>query len=322
MIKRIFYLMIMVFILNTHYVFSKESNHQPEPVIIGVYVTDIFGGDIAKRMVSINFWVWLIYKDKALNPLKYLDIVNAEDVKRLNETIERLPDGRYLASAKLHVSLHQNWNFVDFPVDDQMIEIMFEDSRFNNSELVYITEANESGIDSNIDISGWDITNNYWNKGVHQYYTNFGNENIKGQTSYSRATFHIELERDSLRKLIQVFGVIYLACFLAFCIYFLPLDELRGRLGLTTGAIFALVGNKLLTDNYLPSSSEMTLVDQVQLISMIFLGFSIIISLIIFYLHKKEHRKFAYALNFISMIISVTIIPFMQIYLPLNHMHI
>ena len=32
-----------------------------------------------------------------------------------------------------------------------------------------------------------------WGKKVHQYYTNFGNENIKGQTSYSRAIFHINI---------------------------------------------------------------------------------------------------------------------------------
>ncbi|MCF6765842.1 hypothetical protein L3V82_08650 [Thiotrichales bacterium 19S3-7] len=300
---------------------KASEDHSPQPVIIGIYVTDIFGGDISTKTVDIAFWLWVIYKDKTLTPLDHIDIVNAESVKRLSYEITRLDDGYYWAGGKYHAKLHQNWDFTSYPLDSQGIEFVFEDTRYGSDQLVYVIDNADSDVDLQVSLDGWRVLNSYWKLKNYHYKSNFGviNSNSTGDTTYSRAIYKIELKREGIRKLIQVFGVAYLACFLAFCIYFLPLNELRGRLGLITGAIFALVGNKLLTDSYLPQATGLTLVDLVQLTAMVFLSITILMTVIIYYFHKHEKIKFARWVNSICILLALILVPGVQVLLLLSH---
>ncbi|MCF6806849.1 hypothetical protein L3V79_00355 [Thiotrichales bacterium 19S9-12] len=302
---------------------NSKNNVKPQPVVIGIYVTDIFGADISHKTVDVAFWLWVIYKDKSLNPLKYLDIVNAESVKQIHSEIMNLDNGSYWAGGKYHAKLHQNWDFDSYPLDDQSIEFVFEDTRNNADKLIFIVDNEQSNIDLQVAINGWIITNNYWKQHIYDYKSNFGLDNPEDKDSlrYARATYKIELERKGFRKLIQVFGVAYLACFLALCIYFLPLGELRGRLGLITGAIFALVGNKLLTDSYLPAATGLTLVDQVQLVSMVFLAVTILMTVIIYYFSHHQRTKLARTINTICTLLAIILVPGIQATLLLTHYH-
>ncbi|MCF6775329.1 hypothetical protein L3V83_01955 [Thiotrichales bacterium 19X7-9] len=302
---------------------EKTKTTNPQPVIIGIYVTDIFGGDISNKTVDIAFWLWVMYKDKTLSPLEHIDIVNAESIKRLSYEVTRLDDGYYWAGGKYHAKLHQNWDFRSYPLDSQGITFVFEDTRYSSDKLIYVIDNADSDVDLQVSLDGWKVLNSYWRLNNYHYKSNFGviNENRTHDTTYSRAIYKIELEREGVRKLIQVFGVAYLACFLAFCIYFLPLNELRGRLGLITGAIFALVGNKLLTDSYLPQATGLTLVDLVQLTSMVFLCFTILMTVIIYYFHKHQRIRLARWVNSICIILAIIAVPGSQVFLLLSHYH-
>ncbi|HMI79313.1 MAG TPA: hypothetical protein VK484_11000, partial [Ferruginibacter sp.] len=61
---------------------------KPDTVKAGIYITSIHDIDFKQKEYSINFWLWLKYKNRVFDFLQYLEIPNAKTVTKSFSTID------------------------------------------------------------------------------------------------------------------------------------------------------------------------------------------------------------------------------------------
>lgn len=293
---------------------------QPEKVLIGVYVRNIYDLSLADNSFKTVFWAWFIHANTPFDIAKSLDVVNAKDFKGNLFTLRKVHH-YFNSMAVYHADMIMNWDLRNFPFDRQILTIYLEDTNFNISQMVFVPDLVNSKIDPEVQLAGWTIAGFKFFVDKKIYDIRYNTPTVTYDSIFSRAVFQIELVRHSWRKFFQFFSATYLALFLSLCVFFLPVDTLGPKVALLGGAIFATFGNKYLLDSMLPPSPGMTLIDYMQLLTFIFLAFSMFITIVATYLNRSGHGGMAKYINFIAAISSLVILPALNIYLFYNAMH-
>ncbi|WP_119342763.1 ligand-gated ion channel [Facilibium subflavum] len=296
-------LLIATFGIQTKAVASQKS---AEKVVVGAYISHIYNINLQKKTVSVIFWLWFIYPNEEFNN-NVIDIINAENSVIMYQNKEQLSNGSTLKQYKIRATLYQDWDFKDFPFSTQNIALIIEDSDYPADNLQFTADNTHSGIDHTIPVSGWLIGLHFWQINNYHYATSFGQPERHGTSEYSRATFSVQISHNNIRTFIHIFGMLYLACFLVLCMFFVPIPDIKSRLALNSAAIFAVVGSKISTDAILPPASTIGLVDKIQLSTLLFMIITLIVMLLNYYLHTKN-KRLAHTVNVIFAIITTTFI--------------
>ncbi|MFL5729439.1 MAG: hypothetical protein ACJ75J_08135, partial [Cytophagaceae bacterium] len=89
--------------------------------------------------------------------------------------------------------------------------------------------------------------------------------------------------------------------FIAFMIssvsFFLSVDEVDSRIGLSVGGLFAAVGNKYIIDSSLPETSQFTLVDTLHSLTFIAIFLTVVISAVCLRIYNKGNVEKAAKIN-------------------------
>lgn len=72
---------------------SFAQKDVPDTVSTGIYITSIHDVDFKQKEYTVNFWLWLKYKNKAFDFLQNLEIPQAKSVNKSFSTIDT-SDGR------------------------------------------------------------------------------------------------------------------------------------------------------------------------------------------------------------------------------------
>ena len=286
---------------------TEKQPTQPSYATVGTYITHIYDINLQKKTVSVIFWLWFIYPNELVLEQNEFDIVNAERISVLYQNSKPLANNRTLKQYKIRATLYQNWSFENFPFSTKPLSIIIEDADYNAHQLIYIPDNTHSDVDHNMPLSGWRLGNDQWNLQIQHYDTNFGNASNQNNTSYARATYSIELIHTNIRMFIHIFGMLYLACFLIFGMFFVPIQDIKSRLALNSAAIFAVVGSKISTDSILPPSDTINLIDKIQLSVLIFMIITLMSVLINYHLSERNTRL-AHIINIIFAILTIILI--------------
>ena len=127
-------------------------------------------------------------------------------------------------------------------------------------------DRNNCGVDENFRVSGWRYEGFFCDTITNDYSTNYRDpRNPAGkETFFSRAVFALQLHRVSIFHSFKVFSGLYLAALVAFTVFFVKPDQ---RLGLTVGAVFAVVASHTVISAYLPEAGVLTLADKLHLVT-------------------------------------------------------
>ena len=285
--KKVFYIIFLTLFLNS---ISLANNSNPNVTAnIGIFITDIFNINLKNKTADVIFWLWITTgKD---NPsISTPDIINSLSMKVLAKKEKVLNNGNKVIQYKMKVKVHQKWNFKDFPFSRDKLLIIIEDTYLNNDQLVFKIDKQDSGISKGIHISGGIIEgfNSYTR--IKDYNSSLG-QNKTNHIKYHQVIYEVNLKYSNIRVFIQVFGMIFLSFFLILFMFFIPINKLRGRLGLNSAAIFTIVGSRISTDTILPPSGSLTLIDYIQLLTLILLAITFISIFISFYLYEKSKSK-------------------------------
>ena len=89
----------------------------------------------------------------------------------------------------------------------------------------------------------------------------------------------------------KIFLGMYVAFLIAYATFYIHVDNIESRFGLTVGALFAVVGNKYIIESSLPESAIFTLVDELHALTLFFIFCVIISTAYSLKLYKREKKQ-------------------------------
>ncbi|KAA0677859.1 hypothetical protein [Roseomonas genomospecies 6] len=265
---------------------------EPAKVFVGTYVNQITGVNLRDNQVNVDFYVWFRWDDDSLNPLESFELMNGRIESRTPTPIRKLKDTNY-GQARVQAVLNQPWDVSRFPLDSQTIRLVIEDSDMTADRIVYVADTDNSTIDPDVDVSGYDLSSNAATVSAHRYRTNYGDITLpkNHESVYSRYTHSITLERPDSIYYIKTFSTIFISSLVAFLAFLVKPVDLDPRFGLGIGALFAVVACYFVIASDLPRSSGFTLSDRVNLASMGMIFLSLMQSAVSLMIYERNAAK-------------------------------
>lgn len=252
-------LLLLIFSILALTGFSQDSER--DTVSVGIYITSIHDIDFKEKEFTVNFWLWLRYKNKDFDFMQNLEVPQAKTVNKAFGLIDSSGDRIYM-QMKLQCVMKDSWKIGNFPFDKQTLRIGIENSQFDSRYLVFVPDTVGQNFDPRFTLRGWKIDSCNISTSVRLYETGFGDTSLdKPHTEYSNFRVRISINRDASGLFWKMFLGMYIAFLIAYMCFYIHYDGIDSRFGLSVGSLFAVVGNKYIIDSSLPESTSFTLVD-------------------------------------------------------------
>lgn len=288
---------ILVFLIFCGAFAATGQEQAPDTVKTGIYVTSIHDINFKDKEYTINFWLWLKYKNKKFNFVENLEIPQAKEVTKSFSTIDTSNAETYLLM-KVQCVMKDSWSINNFPFDHQLLRLSVENSQFDSASLVFVPDTVGKQYDPRFTLRGWDIDSLKVSAGTKIYETGFGDESIKpARTTYSSFKVKVGISRNAFGLFCKMFLGMYVAFLISFMCFFIHADSIDSRFGLSVGSLFAVIGNKYIIDGSLPDTITFTLVDTLHGITLLFILATIVSTAISLSLIKKDKSAVATRLD-------------------------
>jgi len=237
---------------------SSEMNGTPGPAKIhaGIYVLSIGKLDEVAGAFDIDFYLDL--KSDQTCDLDGFEFMNGRATSK-ELTIDRPGEKFY----RIQASLYSPMNFRDYPFDENVLSIEIEDKRNGDDDVVYIFDANNSGIDHQIALMGWQLDGFEGTVMPHSY-------SAYNQT-FSRLTFGINIIRPGISSVIKSLLPILFIIFVTLLTVFIKESMIETRLKLNISILIAAVLFHVSIGNSLPPIAYLTLVDKLMILTYLIL---------------------------------------------------
>jgi len=253
--------------------FAQQT--KPDTVKAGIYITSVHDIDFRQKEYTVNLWLWLRYKNKDFDFLNNLEVPMAKTVTKSFSTVDSSNNEVFL-EMKLQCVMKDSWKIAHFPFDRQSLRFSIENSQYDSRYLVFVIDTLGSHYDPRFTLSGWKIDSCVLDTGIRIYETAFGDETLSvPQSKYSSFRVRLVITRNASDLFWKMFLGMYIAFLIAYICFYIHVDGIDSRFGLSVGSLFAVVGNKYIIDSSLPETSSFTLVDTLHGITLFFI-FSVI----------------------------------------------
>ena len=141
------------------------------------------------------------------------------------------------------------------------------------------------------EFSEWEIIKTDFRVGETNYQTSFGDPESES-TQSSRFEIEMDIERlDSMLILFKLITGILVAFLISSCVFWIKPINTDPRFGLCVGGLFAAIGNKYIVESIVPSTNEVTLLDNLHNITFVAIFIIIIISVISLNIYERDTEK-------------------------------
>ena len=293
-----------IFLLTTLIVTgATENKHFGDTLLVGVYVDDIGKIDYINSSYEIVYYVWVQSRYQPYHLDQNIDVPGSLEMDFLYHDIDSIFDGggwKYKTEAKIRTQVLHSFNVTSYPFDEHDIDFNFELTYHFNGDKVVILDRENSSIIPDF-IQGWRIVSDSLIKDIHQWKSNYGDLRRSNQSlGFDSISVKYKLKRDSWQLFFKLFVVLFLSFFLATISLFLPNQKSEEKISLIVGALFTVVGNKYITDSYLPIQDSLNLSDVLHFVTIGFITFYAAFAIIEQRINKSDNIKSDWTLSLLS----------------------
>lgn len=271
----------------------KAEAAKPDTVGIGIYVTSIHNIDFTNREYDITFWLWMNYKNKKFDFLRYLEIPNAKSHIYEFVNVDSTDDKTSILM-KVQCVMKDSWRINRFPFDTQKLWLSIENSQYDAGSLIFAVDTTGGIFDRRIkySLAGWKIDSCKISSGTSIYETTFG---IK-TAAEPRSVYSAFKVRTSISHVapgflfLKMFMGMYVAFVISYICFYIDRTSFDSRFSLSVGALFAVIGNKYIVEASLPESTTFTLVDSLHGLTLIFIMLTVLATTISLKLGSSEKK--------------------------------
>jgi hypothetical protein len=264
MLKRISLSLIVFIAVFAGSFFSSKAYGQdkgPDTVRVGCYIISLHNFNFREKEYTARFWLWMLYDSP---DIEFHDDVEIPNAKTLNfdAMVDDSTAGYKWIQLKITANMKQTWNVKDYPFDEQELQIIVENAKYDARTVVFVPDTVGQYYDPDFVVEGWDIKQFTVSTGTSHYATGFGDASLKKpESDYSKYIIHIKMARSAWGLFFKIFLGMYVAFAISIVSFWVDSEHTESRFALPVGGLFAAVGNKYIIDSYLPESSAFTTVD-------------------------------------------------------------
>ena len=183
----------------------------------------------------------------------------------LNEEPKVLADGSKYQIMRVEGRFVQPFSLADYPLDQQKLSIIIEDTTNGAEKISYVVDKEGSGLGNSLRIPGWQI--NGWSSQIyaHDYGSKFGEE--AADSTYSTAAFAVEIGRPASFFYWKLLMPLFMVLLAGFAALFLSPQNIDSRTALPAGALLTAIFLQKSYSDSLPDVGYLILMDKIYLVA-------------------------------------------------------
>ncbi len=255
----------------------QQPQQSPNVVKVSVYVLNVGKLDTSTGAFTIDFYL-SFSSDNVTTP------GNFEFGNGRATSVDKSVDDPTEKFYRIQAGLVSNLDLSRYPFDRHDLNIELEDKEQTNHTQVYQVSNEDSGLDPEVKLSGWEIQG--WKAQVtDHYYAPYG-------TTFSRYVFSLQVRRSPIAAILKTILPALIIVIVGLLSLVLSPDKIIPRLTLNTGAFTGAVLFHLNMTASLPPLGYLTLGDRFMLINYLALTLTLISTLVaLYYVDRKRNTE-------------------------------
>lgn len=170
-----------------------------ERVETGIFAMNLYNLDASSNSYYLDFYIWFKWKGD-IDPVANLEYANGvEDWGVIStpayEKPEKLPDGRLYQVVRVEGRFVQPFALSRYPLDQQELKVLIENSVYTADQLVYVADEQQSGYSNDLSVPGWQLQGFKLSNLVREYTSNFGDSRMGNTSQYSSVQYSLTVTR-------------------------------------------------------------------------------------------------------------------------------
>ena len=251
----------------------QAANAAPDQVLIGAFINDIKEVDLVSNSYSVDMYVWLRWKNPAIDPSVTIEAMNPRDsflvATRQYEEPLRLEDGSLYNSIRFVGAFSSKLNVANYPFDKQTLRIVFEDSKLSASELVFVPDTKSTLTNPELLLPGWIAAPTVVRVENKPYPTNWGMDGDNADV-FSRAFIEVPVSRPTITSAIKLFFPLLIVLAMGVMTFFLRPRMVESKVSVAITVLLTLVALQITTMGSLPPLGYLSMIEFLYAISFVF----------------------------------------------------
>ncbi|MDZ4294069.1 MAG: hypothetical protein U1C47_19385 [Hydrogenophaga sp.] len=238
-------------------------------VKVGFYPVSVYELEMGSNTYYVDMYVWMRWKGD-VDPTSSIEFTNmveewGKQQESLLEKPKVLADGSNYKIMRVEGRFVQPFNLANYPLDQQKLSIMVEDSVNTADAVYYEVDKENSGIGSKLQIPGWSLQG--WSSKTyqHDYGSSLGDDSTP--SLYSAAEFSLNIERPISFFYWKLLMPLFIVLMAALASLFLSPTNIDARTGLPAGALLTAIFLQKSYSDGLPDLGYLILMDQIYLVA-------------------------------------------------------
>ena len=258
---------------------SAAELNGKEAVRIGVYILSVGNLDTTTSRYTVDFFLNFICVTENCDPSGF-DLINAGLDRDVEDQSEESDAGKAYYY-RVRATMRTNLDLRNFPFDEHVLEIEIEDKNKTDAEYVYIADPEQSGIDSSVYVSGWNLEPSITGE------VNPHNYDVYDE-AYSRARFHIRIYHPWFSSFMKGLFAAIVIVFVGMLSFLMKPEEAEGRIELTSATLASAIFYHLTLTASIPPVGYLTYADRFMILQYIFITISLGVAVWLFLLQGKS----------------------------------
>lgn len=267
------------------FIFSNKANAQKDTITIGAYINSLYDFNLTDNSYKTEFWLWMKYNasNKIDTIQNQIEFINAKSSPHIQAASTNRKGSINWYGAKYIGEFQKNWDVTSFPFDNQKLKITIESGEYSSDKIYFKPDTVNSKLNDFFkkNIKEWNIKDYKFYVTNSNYNTTFGDPELKMNSSYPSFNFEISIVRkDPYLALFKLITGLLVAFIISCCVFFIKPINVDPRFGLSVGGLFAAIGNKYIIEGKVPSTNQITLLDNIHNLTFIYILLITILSVI------------------------------------------
>ncbi len=278
------------------FLIPNKVSAQKDTITIGAYINSLYDFNLTENSYKTEFWLWMKYNatDKIDSIQNQIEFINAKNSPHIQAASTNRKGNINWYGAKYTGEFQKSWDVTSFPFDKQKLKITIESGEYSSNKIFFKSDNINSKLNESFkkNIKEWEITDYKFYVDNSNYNSTFGDPELKMNSNYPSFNFEISIVRkDPYLALFKLITGLLVAFIISCCVFFIKPINVDPRFGLSVGGLFAAIGNKYIVESKVPSTNQITLLDNIHNLTFIYILLITILSVISLHYYEIKTKK-------------------------------
>lgn len=317
-LKKIALVLILLTLSFTLYSQDKTALNKLENRLdIGIYIDNVYNIDYINSTYEVVFYLWAnSYGELYDIDNNLLDIDKSIDLELVYKETDSIviPDKgkKFNCLAKFRAKMLNETNISKYPFDNLILNLDIELLGHIRGQKNIIIDYKNCLIKPSF-IDKWKLDSSEIIVKSAKWSSNFGD--IRGEDiTLDTLNTSIVLSRDSWNLYWKMFLVLFISFFISSLNLFLPNKQSEEKFALIVGSLFTAIGNKYITESYLPFSDKLNLSDALHIVTFLFISLYTLFAIYEQRSKKSDNLRNDFFFFIVTIFFYVVIVAFITFY--------